>query len=212
LKNQWVAILLGFGVYVAMLYPKPVFGQTPMYGSIQNVSATQTPSLSYASIDILVELSTVNLSYKKTVSHTIDFQNKKITIDLCYRLSPLPEFQEHTEHIKVNEYILGIYTIDVNLTIDAGLDCSLADSHSLEFEILELEPRIIYPNPCQSNLFISDAKNISAIQIFDSKGGQAKRIEAPVSYTIQMSDLPIGLYFMHIYYADTKVMHRIIKN
>lgn len=68
----------------------------------------------------------------------------------------------------------------------------------------------VYPNPVQNEVFISSLVPIKSIELFDVKGQKINAFN--LNYTINISNLPEGIYFLKIYnQSDIYVTKKIIK-
>ncbi|WP_406684013.1 T9SS type A sorting domain-containing protein [Seonamhaeicola sp. MEBiC1930] len=77
-----------------------------------------------------------------------------------------------------------------------------------EFDLNQIE---IYPNPTKSNIYLKYSNNpIAKIEIFNSLGQNMKRITHNFE-TINISDLPNGLYIIKLYTEFGMVNKKFIK-
>jgi hypothetical protein len=68
----------------------------------------------------------------------------------------------------------------------------------------------LYPNPTSSQLFIESDITIDKIEILDISGRAVKTIVKP-SYSIDVSDIPKGIYFLRLTTKDRVHTQKFIK-
>lgn len=67
----------------------------------------------------------------------------------------------------------------------------------------------LYPNPSEDRVSISGGKDISEVQVFDSFGVRLKTFSGSNNMNhLDVSDLPKGIYFLHLYLADGALLVR----
>lgn len=70
----------------------------------------------------------------------------------------------------------------------------------------------VYPNPTNGQLRIMNFELQNAnIEIFDIAGKMAKTYNSPISNTIDVSELQIGMYFIAIYSKGQKIIRKFVK-
>ncbi len=86
------------------------------------------------------------------------------------------------------------YYIDDICVSDDSLECNLFNSVTNHFTNEEID---IYPNPALTKIFISSRENAS-IKIINILGEEVKSFSINRNINVNVSDLPIGLYFFII--------------
>ncbi len=82
------------------------------------------------------------------------------------------------------------------------------DGVGLEDEVLELENISVYPNPTTDRLNFD--RLIEKIDVVDLGGKSVKTFEN--TNTINIGDLPKGIYFLNLYFGENIIVRKVIKN
>ena len=70
----------------------------------------------------------------------------------------------------------------------------------------------LFPNPTSNQLNINAEKNIENIQIFDLLGRQLMCVDVHLtSISLDLNDLPIGVYLLQLDFCDKKIIKRIVR-
>ena len=94
------------------------------------------------------------------------------------------------------------------LSSDAGFTSGTVTSAELVTE----EPAVsVYPNPSASQIAVTAPSEILRVVICDTSGSIRKVVEKPEK-TIELSDLPAGLYFIKIETLEGVTVSKVIKN
>ena len=108
----------------------------------------------------------------------------------------------------------SISSVDNGLLLSIGtpvFGSATFQNYPLSITEFDLNQIKIYPNPTKSNIYLSPSnKTIIKIEIFNSLGQNVKRITHKFG-TINISDLPNGLYIIKIYSEYGVVNKKIIK-
>ncbi|MEZ4799742.1 MAG: T9SS type A sorting domain-containing protein [Flavobacteriales bacterium] len=98
--------------------------------------------------------------------------------------------------------------INIDPTASFSLDCN----YPLSINDYELAKNIsIYPNPATSVINISSNEIIESIEFIDVFGKVSKS-SINVNSTIDVSNLSIGVYFLHLYTKKGSVIKKFIKD
>lgn len=83
----------------------------------------------------------------------------------------------------------------------------------LSLDDVSLENVKLYPNPAKNNIQISSNQIIDRLTIVDINGRQLNTIEILTKdYSLDVSDLSKGVYFLEILSGDSKITKKFIKN
>ena len=88
---------------------------------------------------------------------------------------------------------------------------NLTDSGALSVNTIEKPQIVLYPNPANNEVNISNIQGDFSYKIVDVSGKIAKSENKQSSSTINISDLNSGVYFIEISNNDTKSTSRLIK-
>jgi subtilisin family serine protease len=87
-----------------------------------------------------------------------------------------------------------------------------------KFNLLQEKGFLIYPNPFKDNIniqYYSQPNNLQSIVIYNTIGQRVKTISyngnASSNETINLSNLPSGLYVIQLIYSDKKVVEKMMK-
>ena len=150
---------------------------------------------------------TINLGSQSSISITADdvddgsFDNCGFTLSI--------DIDTFTE--------IGQFPVELTITDASGNQSSVTVivtviNETLSIEEIEVDSKSItlYPIPAVDMLHISTNHQIDTIDLFDIAGKRLKQIKNP-SMTINVSDLPTGMYFMNFYIESSIVTKKIIK-
>lgn len=142
------------------------------------------------------------------------------------------EFEEFSVNIKVNENseiyallnsdgsispFLGFpYTIDLETVYSNNLDyrevCSVMNNDNMV--VSDNKPKI-YPNPSHDCIFISNEDNsIISYDLLDLRGASiysSSKVVSGETVRVDLSILPIGLYFLTVNTTSNRISQRIVK-
>lgn len=168
---------------------------------------------------------TATKMYKKGFAHTNNIINGGLE---CRNTSTAAFTQKVVLRSELYKYYLGILGVSASEIAleDSGnystlcyesntnamqdyLSCSQVVLNSENFDVNLLE---VYPNPGDSELFVSYRYPIDSIEIFNSLGQKIKTIE-PTEITIKIhtADLPSGIYFISLKSQKSRAVVNWIK-
>ena len=96
----------------------------------------------------------------------------------------------------VNDPVDYLFHVD-NFSVKFDVSLASTEINQQEDEVL------IYPNPVKDVLHISNAKNVSKIEVFDLSGRLVKGLHKP-SNSLDLSDLKSGMYILVAYTENEK--------
>ena len=105
----------------------------------------------------------------------------------------------------------GIY-FDYNFPVDTGF--ASTSFQNLSNSVFKVDNSIvIYPNPAVSKVSISSNSNLKAIQLYDAQGRILQSLMLNDNKaTLDISEKPIGIYFLKIQSEKGSKLEKIIKN
>ena len=105
------------------------------------------------------------------------------------------------------DYLSTDYAVIFQESTDFLKDILCANGVGLQEQVLYQS--VLYPNPCDANLFIQSRQRIVEIDLFDLNGRRVKTFQANgVSVQVDVSDVPPGVYLIGITTEDKMFENR----
>ena len=109
------------------------------------------------------------------------------------------------------QYGLRVTGLIMNPALESSIGGMQTSPSTLGVGDVELENFSIYPNPVTDILHVSSQlKEINKIEIFSMLGSKMMEVKTNFN-SINMSDLPSGIYLLHIYSEKGTAVRKLIK-
>ncbi len=176
--------------------------------------------------NILIDVYTVHLNWSCSLIDTLTeviLSNDSIIIKATYNFGVAPAICTTNDTISIGVLAAGTYGVHFEFyypnapdSVVASKDTSLSISlHTSSSDIFtDDQPIKIYPNPTKGQFKITDLpQEPTRITVYNALGALVYDIELNGSdnFVIDLTDFPVGLYYLNVLLADSTLKSKIVK-